>query len=146
MKKTIYTISTLLLIILSIFTACNTPAKNVENSADAVIEANEELNEANKNYEEDLAKYKQETYQKLSENEQSAANFRARIATEKKEAKEDYDIKIAELERRNSDMKKRMEDYKGDSKEKWESFKNEFNNDMNELGTAFKNLTVNNTK
>ena len=43
-------------------------------------------------------------------------------------------------------MKKRLEDYKADSKDKWESFKTEFNHDMDELGSAFKDLTVKNTK
>jgi len=38
-----------------------------------------------------------------------------------------------------------MRDYKGEGKEKWEAFKTEFNRDMDELGKAFKDLTVNNT-
>jgi hypothetical protein len=37
-------------------------------------------------------------------------------------------------------MKKRMDDYKVESKEKWDMFKAEFSNDMDELGLAFKNL------
>ena len=43
-------------------------------------------------------------------------------------------------------MKQKMADYKEEGKEKWETFKVEFNHDMEELGNAFKDLTVKNTK
>jgi len=39
-----------------------------------------------------------------------------------------------------------MDDYKQDGKENWEKFKAEFNHDMDELGKAFKDLTINNIK
>ena len=55
-------------------------------------------------------------------------------------------MKVADLDKKNSDMKKKMADYKASNKENWENFKTEFNHDMNELGQAFKDLTVKNTK
>ncbi len=51
---------------------------------------------------------------------------------------------MAELENKNSDLKKKLSDFKDDDKDKWISFKEEFNHDMDELGLAFKNLTVEN--
>ena len=54
--------------------------------------------------------------------------------------------KIDELEQKNSELKKRLDDYKADGKEKWEKFKAEFSHDMDELGKAFKDLTVKNVK
>ena len=41
-------------------------------------------------------------------------------------------------------MKKKMDDYKAEGKEQWEAFKTEFSHDMDELGQAFKDLTVKN--
>ncbi len=35
-----------------------------------------------------------------------------------------------------------MDEYKADSKEKWETFKTEFNNEMNDLGKSLKDLTT----
>ena len=43
-------------------------------------------------------------------------------------------------------MKKSMDDYKAGGKEQWEKFKAEFNHDMDELGKAFKDLSVDNKK
>jgi len=43
-------------------------------------------------------------------------------------------------------MKQKLGDHKEDGKENWNAFKKEFNHDMDELGNAFKDLTVNNVK
>ena len=50
------------------------------------------------------------------------------------------------MEQKNTDLKRRLDDYKQDGKENWEKFKIEFNRDMDELGKAFKDLTVKNVK
>jgi hypothetical protein len=72
--------------------------------------------------------------------------FKTRIASDKKEAKADYNKRIAELEQKNSDMKKKLDDYKADGKDKWEQFKKDFSRDMDDLGNAFKDLTTKKTK
>jgi hypothetical protein len=43
-------------------------------------------------------------------------------------------------------LKMKLEDYQLNGKEGWEKFKAEFNHDMDELGSALKNLTEDNTK
>ena len=40
----------------------------------------------------------------------------------------------------------KMDNYKEEGKEKWEVFKVEFNNDMDNLGKTFKDLTVKNVE
>ena len=49
--------------------------------------------------------------------------------------------KLADLERENTDMKKQMDDYKSDGKDKWETFKAGFNKSMDDLGESLKDLT-----
>lgn len=147
MKKLILTITTIALL-----ASCNSSEKKVEDATENVIEANENLDdanisldEANLKYQNELDKYKKQSYTKIDENNQSIIDFKSRIALEKKEAKADYQAKIDDLEKKNSDMKLKLDNYKMDNKEKWENFKEEFNHDMDELGAAFKDLTVKNT-
>jgi hypothetical protein len=64
----------------------------------------------------------------------------------KAEAKADYDRSIADLEKRNAALKLKVKEYKNEDNAKWESFKREFNYDMEELGRAMQNLTYNNKK
>ena len=40
------------------------------------------------------------------------------------------------------DMKNKLDDYKTEGKEKWEVFKTEFSQDMDELDKAFNDFTV----
>ena len=54
--------------------------------------------------------------------------------------------KIAKLEMKNTDMKKRLADNNSENKENWENFKTEFNRDMDELGVAIKDFTIKNKK
>jgi chromosome segregation ATPase len=146
MKKIILTLTAFTFITTAMLTSCNTPAEKVENAENNLKEANKDLNKANEEYLADVEKYKQETADKIAANERSIAEFNARIAKEKKDAKADYKKKIKMLEQRNSDMKKKMDDYKADGKEKWEKFKTEFSHDMDEVGKAFKDLTVKNVQ
>ena len=146
MKKTILLLAASALLTGAILTACNTPAEKVENAEKKVTEANNNLDSANKEYLAEIDTYRIETANKIAANEKSIADFNIRIANEKMEAKADYKKKVAELEQKNSDMKKRMDDYKADGKDKWQIFKAEFSHDMDGLGKAFADLTKKNVK
>lgn len=144
MKKSIFVITASALIGASILTSCSTSAEKVENAQDKVSEATLDLETANEEYLVDIENYRKETEAKIAANDKSIAEFNARIENEKDKAKADYKKKIAELEQKNSDIKKKMAEYKAEGKEKWELFKTEFSRDMDELGKAFKDLTVKN--
>ena len=146
MKTTILKISLFTVMTTAFLSSCSSPAENLINANDKVTEANQDLEKANNEYIEEIDRYKFEMNEKIEANNKSIADFKQRINEQKKEAKEDYKKKIAELEQKNTDSKKKMDDYKADSKEGWENFKTEFNHDMDELGKAFKSLTVNNVK
>ncbi len=146
MKKTILKVAAITFTVGAFLTGCNTPSEKVVNAEENVTEASKDLDKANKEYVEDIESCKKETAEKIEVNNKSIAEFKTRIEHEKKTAKADYNKKIAELEQKNTDMKNKMDDYKADGKENWEKFKKEFNHDMDELGTAFKDLTVKNVK
>lgn len=144
MKKSI--LVTTLFVSALIVGACSSPSKKVEDAKTDVVEANKELDDAQAEYMADMAKYKTETAEKIVANELIIKDFNARIASQKIDAQVEYKQKVASLEQKNTDMKKKIDDYKLDGKENWEKFKTEFNHDMDELGEAFKDLTVKNVK
>ncbi len=128
------------------FTACNTPAKKVENAREDVVEAKKDLKEANQAYLADIRDYRSETTLKFRDNRERIAAFNARTETEKKEAYADYKRRVAELEQQNTDMMNRLDNYRENGKDDWDSFKTEFNRDMDRLGKALGDLTVKNVK
>lgn len=140
MKKSIITLVACTFITGAILTSCNNSPKKAENAQTDAKEANNDLDKANEEYLADIEKYRKETADKIAANDKSIIEFKARIENEKNDAKVDYQKKITELEQKNSDIKKKMDDYKVEGKEKWEIFKVEFSRDMEELGKAFSNF------
>jgi cell division protein FtsL len=123
--------------------SCNSSAEKVDNAEEALLEAAQDLDDANAEYLEDVENFRIETRERIDANNQSIIEFNARIDSQKKEAREAYKQDIADLEAQNTDMQKRMDDYKADSQENWSQFKEEFSKDMNDLGTAFTNFFTN---
>lgn len=146
MKKTFLALAASTFITGAIMTSCSSSAEKVEIAQKNVIDANKELENASKAYLVDIENYRKETESRISVYDQIIVDAKAKMENEKNAAKDEYKIIIADLEQKNNDMKRKMSDYKADGKEKWESFKAEFSHDMDELGQAFKDLTVKNVK
>ena len=144
MKKSILTVATFITAVM--ITSCGTSEQKVENAKEEAIEAAANLNEANEEYMADMEAYRKATNEKIEANDQSIAEFKKRIENEKKEAKADYNKRIDELEKKNSDIKKKMADYKANGKASWELFKAEFNRDMDELANAITSFGEKNNK
>jgi hypothetical protein len=146
MKKSILAIPAFVFIISLFFTGCNTPAENVANAQKDVNEANSDLNKANNAYLAEVTAYKKEAADKIAANEQSIAEFKARKESERREAQLEYEKKINALEQKNSDMKKKIDEYQVEGKDKWETFKTDFSHGMDELGKAFTSIADSKSK
>lgn len=143
-KRTKSIFGILTIILLAGLTACNSPSKQVESAEEDVSEAKEELRQAEEDYKIELANFKRESNQQIIENETAIAKFKAQMATSKKELKASYEMQIAAFEQKNAEMKLRMEAYEEDGMDKWQSFKTEFNHDMDELGKSLNDFTIDN--
>lgn len=133
----------------SIIVGCQTSGEKVNNAQEKVNEAKQEVLEAKielKSAENDsIAEYLAfET--RIKDQEKFLADFKTKIADEKKDVRDGYNKQIASLEKKNAEMKVNLANFKKDGKSNWASFKTEFNHDMNELNDAFKDLTVDNKK
>lgn len=146
MNKSIVLIAIATLVYSFIFIGCDNAAKKVENAENNVTEAKAELKDARAEYMKDVENYRRQTADQLEANNKSIEQFNLSIAKEKAQTKDAYNKQIAELELRNRELQKRMDEYNGDSKDQWDQFKSEFKRDMDQLGIALSNLTVKNSK
>lgn len=150
MKNTLLMSAAIVMMAGTVLTSCQSSAKKVENAQENVQDAKDNVDVANQELNQvlidSIQQFKMESDEKINNNEKKIAEFKARIAQEKKENRANYEKKLAELEQKNSDMKMKLAGYNEKSQEKWTAFKIEFNHDMDELGQAFKDLTVKNTK
>ena len=120
--------------------------EDVENAENKLDKANEELSVANQEYVADVENYKRATSEKIAENEKYIAEFKSRIANEKKEARAEYLEKLRDLEQKNTDAKLRLDGYQADAKDNWEEFKSDFNRNLDELGQSLKDFSKKNNK
>lgn len=150
----------------TMFTACTSPEKKVENAQDKVQNAQEKVGDARENVAEakqDLTEaqkmakveaekaenaaawkvYKTDAEVKIKANDTRIAELKSTMKKAGKSTSAMYKENVTILEKKNAAMKNRISDYDR-SPSNWESFKSEFNRDMDELGTALKDFTVNN--
>lgn len=116
-----------------------------ENSEKSKQDIKENIKE-NEAYKLEMDEYRFRITEQITTNENSIIAFRSRIANQKKEARADYEKKINDLNNKNTDLKMRLDAFNADNKESWELFKVEFGRDMDELGNALHDFTINSQK
>ncbi|MFI5148836.1 MAG: hypothetical protein ACHQRM_03820 [Bacteroidia bacterium] len=141
MKKSLIQITTAMLITAALCTGCESRSEKVENAEKGVANAQKDLTQANEEYLADIQLSRTQADARAAANDSSIARFRARISKEKKETRVAYEKKIAELDAKNKDLKKEIDEYKAAGKDDWEKFKIRFNKDVTTFGDAFRNLT-----
>jgi hypothetical protein len=126
--------------------SCASPSEKVENAKEEVLDANNKLDTAIKNYQADINAYKIETASKIAANELAIKNFNSKIENEKKELRASYLSKIEVLEKKNRDLKNKLDNYQDDGNDKWRTFKAEFGKEMDDLGKSIKDLASKDNK
>ncbi len=126
--------------------ACNSSEKKVENAKEELKEAREELNDERIDSIAEYETFKAESELRIQENEKVISAYRERVKKEKTIIKKEDQMYIDLLEQKNINMRIKIEEFRTKGKDEWKSYKEEFKRDMDELGSALKNLTVKNTK
>jgi hypothetical protein len=125
--------------------SCKSEPKTV--TEENVMVAKENLKEAKKAASaEEWKEFKDKTDAMIEQNKIQLIELRSKMRKAKASMDSDYEENVAELERKNNELKATLEQYKNDNNSDWESFKIEFNHDADELGLAIKDFTINNTK
>lgn len=154
MKNTIFTLAVATTLIAgTIFTGCESSEQKIDDAQANVQEAKQDLKEVKQDEKaaaqqaadaEEWRTFKTESEVKIKDNELRIAELREKMKTSGKTMDAIYSKNIDVLEKRNQDLKTKIDTYDGQSN--WQSFKSEFNHDMDELGKALKDIGVNNKK
>ncbi|HXC06625.1 MAG TPA: hypothetical protein VNZ86_17835 [Bacteroidia bacterium] len=142
MKRSLLKLSAALLLAGAFWIGCSSPSEKVENAEKGVADAKKDLAQANDAYLADIQQNKERADVRAAANDSSIAQFKARISKEKKETRVAYEKKIAELDAKNKDLKREMDEYKASGKDDWEKFKIKFNEEVTAFGDSFRNFTA----
>jgi uncharacterized protein YccT (UPF0319 family) len=150
MKKSLFTLALALPMAGFMITGCQQSDSKVDKARDKLQDAGEQVvvanQELNRTLNDSIKLFKMESGELIISYENSIAELKTRLENEKEENKIILEKKLALLEKKSKDLKTRLEEYKEEDRDKWTSFKNEFNHDMEELGEAFKDLAADNVK
>ena len=122
-----------------------THEQKVETAKINVMEARQDLQQARIDSSE-YVKYKADAEAKLKENKSKISELKATMKTEGKETQTQYAKMINELDQKNTEMEHRIKEFNSDSKENWETFKFDFNKQMDELGESISETAEKNMK
>ena len=142
----------LLILAAAILGGCQSSAEKVDAAKENVDEAKEELQEVKAEVQADAIKvanaeewrvFKSDAEIKIKENEVRIGELKVKMKKSGKTFDAMYEKNIIALEQKNKDLRAKISNYESNQSD-WEAFKREFNHDMDELGQAIKDLTVNN--
>lgn len=136
MKKNYFIAAVILLIAGLSFTGCN----NKENAKDNVEKANQDMIDAQVQFEKDWQQFKSDAEIRINENQQKIDDFKTAMKSTSTRFKAKYENEVLSLEQKNIELKKKLNDFKYERKENWEEFKTTFNNDMDVVANALNDI------
>ena len=154
MKKTIFTVAFATFLAVISFTSCNSEQDKVANAENKVEDAKQDLNEVIKDsvikaqkatIHEEWVIFKNVAEVTIKNNEIRISDLKSKMKKTGVTADVVYSQKIENLEQQNHNLKVKIDNYDKNHSD-LESFKNEFNHDVEGLGQAFKDLITNNKK
>lgn len=146
MRKTTMTLALITLMAGAIFTSCHTSdRKDKTAQVEDAKQGQKEMNaqEQTSAISEEWKSFKTKSQIKINDNEIRIVELKATIKTSEKKIDVYYKKTIDKLEQKNQDLKMRMEAYEKTLND-WESFRRDFNHDLDETAQALIDLTTNN--
>jgi hypothetical protein len=127
-------------------TSCDTKKENVEDAKENVADANQELQEAKKELNAEYPAFRLENEARITANEKQIADLKAVVNQPGKLPLDELrKQRIIELKEKNIALRNKLYVYEKENSD-WETFKREFNSDMDGLNQAFKDLSKDNKK
>jgi len=136
MKNKYFILAGSLLIAGLFFTSCD----NRDNAKDDVEKANQDMIDAQVQFEKEWQQFKSDAELKINTNQQKINDFKSAMKTTSTKFKAKYENEVLTLEQKNIELKKKLNEFKYERKENWEDFKKAFNSDMDYVSTTLNDI------
>lgn len=122
-----------------IFTSCKTAQQKEEMAKENVINANQDLKDTKISNANEWLTFKRESQEKILDNEKRITKLKVEMNKPGSTFDGLYRTRIEKLEAKNTELKMKLDSYNGNETE-WNTFKNDFNRDIDEIGKNIKDL------
>ena len=120
--------------------------ENLEEAKEEVAVAKEELSAARLDSVNEYSKYRKEIDNRLIENDRQIAEIRAKVKMQKASIRAKMNKDLDVLMQKNEDFKIEMKNQKDGIYSDWESFKQSYNTNLDDLGKSISEMAQNNMK
>ncbi|TDR25792.1 hypothetical protein IP97_01076 [Flavobacterium cheniae] len=131
-------------------TSCNNSPtakeEDVKEATQDLIDAEADLNQAEYDSISDFNTFKESIQLKLVENQKVIDDLKLKITSKGKVERDIDEVEINKLEKRNTDLRLKIENYEQGPAQKWELFKVDFNNELDDLGKSISEMADRNKK
>ncbi len=146
MKKSMYFAAFAVIVAGYLATSCQSNTSKVENAEENVMDAKEELKEAQADLNQEYPAFRIEAEAKIDANDKRILELSAIVNEPGDKLLDDLRRKrIVELKQKNADLRIRLYNYEKEHSD-WEVFKREFNHDLDGIVDAFNDLGKDNKK
>jgi hypothetical protein len=129
--------------------ACHKPEEKSESAIESGANANQDLKKATREvrpaWQEAWLMFKRENDTDIAENELRIIELRKQVGKANTRFRASYNARIDELERRNNELRNRIDNYRDEGDAKWVAFKNGSKRDMDNLKSLLKKTTIKNS-
>lgn len=144
--KTILTTSIIGLFMTSCNNSPTAKEEDVQEATQDLIDAEADLEQAEYDSISDFNTFKESIQIKLAENQNVIDDLKLKITSKGKVERDIDEVEINKLEKRNTDLRLKIENYEQGPEQKWELFKVDFNNELDNLGQSISDMADRNKK
>lgn len=137
MKTKYFFLAVIILIAGAVFTGCE---NNRDNAKDNVEKANQDMIDAQVQFEKEWQQFKSDAETKINDNQKNISDFKAAMKETSTKFKAKYENDVLTLEQKNIELRKKLNEYKYERKDDWEIFKTDFNREMESVSNAVKDI------
>ena len=131
-------------------TSCNNSPtakeEDVKEATQDLIDAEADLDQAEYDSSSDFNTFKESIQLKLVENQNVIDDLKLKITSKGKVERDIDEVEINKLEKRNTDLRLKIENYEQGPAQKWALFKVDFNNELDDLGKSISEMADRNKK
>lgn len=144
--KTILTTSIIGLFMTSCNNSPTAKEEDVKEATQDLIDAEADLDQAESDSISDFNTFKESIQLKLVENQKVIDDLKLKITSKGKVERDIDEVEINKLEKRNTDLRLKIENYEQGPEQKWALFKVDFNNELDDLGKSISEMADRNKK
>lgn len=144
--KTVFTTIILGLLTISCNNSPTDKEEGVREATQDLMDAKADLDQAESDSINDFIAYKEIIQLKLVENQQAIDDLKQRVNSKGKVERDIDEVEINKLEKRNTELMLKIQNYEQGPEQKWELFRVDFNNELDDLGKSISSMADRNMK